>query len=648
MFPENKQKPRASAAAAFILFIIAATARAQESRPVDAFGDPLPAGAVARYGTVRLRHSGPVSNLQLSPDESRLASASGDRTLRIWDASTGRELLRIAGHAGSVLCCAWSPDGTKIATGGADKSIRIWNASTGAELLRFEGHTWPVDTVAFAPDGKTLASAGGDKTIRIWNASTGEELQKFEGSLQAVASVAYSPDGLRLASGGGDRMVRIWNIKSGRIEGEFAGHEHMVYSVAFSKDGSFIYSGGGDKTVRAWNVKDGSSGRTHSTHSGIIFSLSVARDDGAVVTGGADGRVVWWNPQSSAVVHQFDFPSFIINSVVVTRDGKFAFVGGPAGAIMRIGGDVNVMEFSSGHVGPVRGLALIAGASGSQQLATAGTDGMIKIWDSAGARGSGIEFHEKPFASLVACDESGCIYFGTGDGLVGNVNIHNRQLENNFRSGAETKALAIHPASNLLAAGNQSGELILARLDTNEVIATIPAHKSGIASIAFSTEGALLATGSYDRTCKVWNVNERKVIFEWPAPPATQPASRSIAQGGMVHAVAFTGDGESLIVAGGDKAVHFYNIKSHAETGRLEGHAKPLYCIALSPDGRTLAAAGEEKIIYIWSTSDGRILTKLAGHEGSIYKLLFRPDGARLFSASEDTTVLEWDVSAIR
>src|SRR5262249_24868741 len=110
-------------------------------------------------------HGHPVSALAFSPDDGRLASASYDRSVKVWDTTTGG-LLPTLLHTGRVECVAFSPDGRRFASGGEDKTVRVWDATTGREVLGLRGHTERCGCVAFSPDGRRLASASTDGTIR--------------------------------------------------------------------------------------------------------------------------------------------------------------------------------------------------------------------------------------------------------------------------------------------------------------------------------------------------------------------------------------------------------------------------------------------------------------------------------------------------
>ncbi|KAG6863370.1 hypothetical protein C0991_006415, partial [Blastosporella zonata] len=172
----------------------------------------------------------------------QLISGSWDKSVRVWDASTGAQVQQFNGHTQSVSSVAFSPDGSQIISGSYDKSVRVWDASTGAQMQQFNGHTEEVTSVAFSPDGSQIISASHDKSVRVWDASTGAQVQQFNGHTQSVSSVAFSLDGSQIISGSSDKSVRLWDASTGAQMQQFNGHTEEVTSVAFLPDGSQIAS----------------------------------------------------------------------------------------------------------------------------------------------------------------------------------------------------------------------------------------------------------------------------------------------------------------------------------------------------------------------------------------------------------------------
>ena len=151
-----------------------------------------------------------------------------------------------------VNSVAWSPDGRKIASGSEDKSLRVWDATSGAIMATLKGHSDYVTSVAYSPDGKYIASGSCDKSLRVWDAMSGTCVATLEGHLDYVRSVAYSPDGKYIASGSWDNSVRVWDAESRSCVATLKGHSNVVSSVAISPDGQCIASGLIDKKIIIW------------------------------------------------------------------------------------------------------------------------------------------------------------------------------------------------------------------------------------------------------------------------------------------------------------------------------------------------------------------------------------------------------------
>ncbi len=230
--------------------------------------------------SVYLGHSDQVISVTWSPDGKRIASGSLDGTVQVWNASNGSQIFTYRGHSSAVHTVAWSPDGEWIASGSGetwaasgvriasasvDFTVQVWNASNGSKVFTYRGHFLDVNAVAWSPDGKLVASGSGDNTVQVWNASNGSQIFTYKRHSAPVNAVAWSPDGKLVASGSWDRTVQVWNASNGSQVFAYKGHPDGVSTVAWSPDGQQIASGG-NKTVQVWNASGGSHIFTYQGH----------------------------------------------------------------------------------------------------------------------------------------------------------------------------------------------------------------------------------------------------------------------------------------------------------------------------------------------------------------------------------------------
>ena len=185
--------------------------------------------------TTVIGHTDRVSSVDFSRDGSVLASGSSDKTICLWDVSTGDLRKTLSGHIDRVQQVAFSPAGFILASASDDGTIRLWDIDTGDVIKTLDVSADRVRHIAFSPTGLMLASTGDDGTIQLWNINTSEPLKTIIPASETFFT-AYSPDGNTLAST--DRKdIYLWNVHTGELLRTFTGHKGFVYSIAYAPDG---------------------------------------------------------------------------------------------------------------------------------------------------------------------------------------------------------------------------------------------------------------------------------------------------------------------------------------------------------------------------------------------------------------------------
>jgi WD40 repeat protein len=250
-------------------------------------------------------HDDYISACAISPDGQRIVSASGDKTLKIWDATNGQELQTLIGHRKGVTACAFSPDGKRIVSASRDKTIKIWDADSGG-VLHTGGHWASVTTCAISPDGHWILSFSYDDIIRVWDADNGRQIGTFTERTGRVRACDFSPDGHWIVSASSDstqsvfiesaredKTLNISDLTSGLQLRSLIGHTQGVVACAFSPDGKWIISASKDKTIKIWDAATGREQHTLAGHTGWVRACAFSPDGKWIVSAGDDALRVW-------------------------------------------------------------------------------------------------------------------------------------------------------------------------------------------------------------------------------------------------------------------------------------------------------------------------------------------------------------------
>jgi internalin A len=282
-----------------------------------------------------------VWSVSVSADGKRLLTCSQyDKTLRLWDTDTGKQLRVFEGHTDGVIWAELSPDGKRVLSGSADKTVRLWDADTGKELRKMTGHPEAVYSVAFGPEGQAISGGGPmDGTMRLWDLNTGKQAAVFSVDGYPIA-LAYSAKA-RLAATYTWTRIRLWDLETGKEVRKWTGHGHDFNKVCFSPDGTRLLTPSAEGTVHVWDVKSGKELKQILAHKETFnesrgASCAAFSADGKRIVSGGACVVRVWDAESGKEVHKYE-----------------------------------------GHTGPVRGVAFFPDG---KRIASASEDGTVRIW----------------------------------------------------------------------------------------------------------------------------------------------------------------------------------------------------------------------------------------------------------------------------
>lgn len=647
-------------------------------------------------GIARMRHGDVVTALVFSPDGRRLATASKDATVKLWDLGNGRELRTYRGSQDPVKALAWTRDGRWIAST-AGNEIHIWDPETGKLKTALKGHEKPVWALAFHPDGQTLASGSEDTTVRLWDVEKGTETFNLNADLDKksrhpINAVVFSPNGKLVAAVNGNGQLQVWNPgleKAKRLvvgldahpsstayqvafgedtsviytsgsdnkakhwvgvgpDGEslpnhgrptpIEGHTSNVTALAVTRDGKFLATGSSDKTIRLWDVSTGTArlARVYQGHSEEVSSLAFSPDGRTLASGSSDQSVRLWRVSLSDEHENYGEHTAYVWTAAFSPDGKLVADAGADKVVYVRDAAGKVLHKLEGHKGPVTAVAFSAD---STKLASVGGDQMVRVWDARqGKLLKELKGHTAPVMAVA---------FGGNNLLVtGGIDKTARLWD-----VSKEEPVAIFPPNKsmisavaLRADGKQcligSADGILRVFDWTEQapkeVAVFTAHLAGVAAAVYGPDSTKIATCGGDGLVKHWN-----------APGTGTPTVLAEFKGHSkpVSSVAFNADGRFIASGGGDTVVRVWDLNSRTELRALRGHQDWVTSVAFGPDGRTILSAAVDKTVKVWELSGGETARPI-GHSRKLNTIAVSADGRWVASGSEDRTVKVWDAAA--
>lgn len=578
-------------------------------------------------------HPSYVHAVAVSPDGSRIATGSADKTLRIWDAAHGEPLQVLRGHTDIVLALAFSPDGTKLASGSADGTTRIWSTTDGAEPLVLKGSGEWISSLVFSPDGRRLAVGSADKFIRIWalEAAGAVTERVLQGHDHKTRCVAMSPDGTRLASASDNGCVYLWNLIEADAKAPLRvlrGHESWVTSVAFSADGRRLVTGAGDYTVRIWNLgePDPIAPLVLKGHSDAVYSVAFGPDGSQVVSGSGDKTARIWSAEGRGSPRILMGHRGVVTSVAFCANGQ-QVVTGSLDRTARIYG-------ARDAVGPVgcwklsSGVSNVAISPDGRQLACACIDGSTYLF-LAERTGEGAHalrwFDDHALAVAFSPDGSSLITFcrDTTAHIWNLDRAGEPRVIKGLGSGDQVRAVAFLSDGTMRKAGIAGALAWVADLDGSEP-RLLQGHGARIFGIRFSPDGSRVVTCSEDGTARVFAVDGSA------APVVLQGHEE------RVFCAAFSPDGKKVVTGSRDRTARVFSADGTGEPIVLRGHEAQIFSVAFSPDGRRIVTGSVDKTARIFPADGHSAAVVLRGHGQTVSSACFSPDGRYVLTGSQD------------
>lgn len=269
-------------------------------------------------------HAYQVMAVAFSPDGKMVASCSGERKIKLWDAATGKNTATLKGHDNAITAISFSRIGTRLASADFSGTVKLWDVVSGKNTATLDGHADRVEAAAltFGPDGKTVASGSLDTTVKIWDATTGKNTTTLRDKT-SIRCIAFSPDGLTVASGGCDKCVKLWNVASGERTATLEGHTGDLFSLAYSPDGKTLASASGDDAIKLWDVATARNTDTlKPINSGLVLSVAFSPDGKILASGNRGATIQLWDTATHEHVATLGKNICQVDSLAFSPDGQ--------------------------------------------------------------------------------------------------------------------------------------------------------------------------------------------------------------------------------------------------------------------------------------------------------------------------------------
>ncbi|MCA1990804.1 MAG: hypothetical protein LDL41_01985 [Coleofasciculus sp. S288] len=522
-------------------------------------------------------HESEVNDISFSPDGKMIASASKDKTIKLWSCE-GHLLYTFEGHNGAVNRACFSPNGKMIASASWDRTIKLWSCE-GKLLHTFDGHNAGVYSVSFSPDGKMIASASWDKTIKLWSCK-GNLLHTLYGHYAEVYSVSFSPDGKMIASASWDRTIKLWSCE-GYLLHTLDGHSDAVYSISFSPDGKMLASTSKDKTIKLWSC-EGKLLHTLNEHNYVVYSVSFSPDGKTMVSASSDGAIKLWN-RAGNLLSTIEGHNDAVYSVNFSPDSKKIASSSRDKTIKLWNRAGNLLNTIEGHEAGVNSVCF---SPDGKILASASQDATIKLWSREGNLLRIFEGHESGVNSVCFSPDGKMLASGSWDRTIKLWSIEGKLLLTSERYYAGVNSVCFSPDGKMLASGSWDKTIKLLSLE-GELIGTLKGHNNEVNSVCFSPDGKMLASASRDKTIRLWS-NRSNLLR---TIEGHQAGAKSIS---------FSPDGKTIASGSWDKSIKLWSREGNL-LHTLNGHNDAVNSISFSPDGKTIASASEDKTIILWN-----------------------------------------------
>ncbi len=618
-------------------------------------------------------HTDPIGAVAVSPDGKFLATASFDKTAKLWDGATGKELRTLAGkngHANLVLGVAFAPDGSALATVSSDNQLKIWDIANGKPTSLL-AHAAGVTQVAASADGKLLAAGGADGTIRIWTALDGKLTQTLSGHAGAVIGLGFAPNGLTLYSAGADKTLRYWTPATGIANVSIGVAVADITGFWVNPANGTAMVATADGALKSYPAALLASPKPFAPGGATVTSMTLSADGNTLLAVTADNKLRSWATATGLLTELGTVPAGV-NRMAFGPPTFGTAVGLASGRVLFLGADGK----PKGEILACEtGLKSLAFAADLTSLFTLGTDGVARRWPVAGLIPPAVPakalVHTVAIAGAIpSADGKKVITAGADNAIrIWNAGVMEREFKEHKATVTSFAALVDGVVS-----ADASGETILWNPADGKIVAKLLGTKKAPAAFALISAAKSITIGYADGEVRHWPTPAAKdkeiLAFTLPKPPLAMGLSvdgkriLSVSADGKVRstnpanikdetafAAATVNPTHAVLSADRTKILELGtvgNVRTLLVRPNL-ADSKPVWsmpvteepeAIAYSNDGLRIAIAVVRKVgraVRILDAATGVELQTVAEPLAPVTALIWQPDNKTVLTASDKT-----------
>ncbi len=605
-------------------------------------------------------HSNVIKSVAFSRDGKYLVSASRDKTVKLWEVSTGREIRTFIEHTETVTTAQFDSSGTQIITGGADNLVKIWEVATGKELATLKGHQDLITFACFSPDDKFIFSGGYDWKARIWNAKTKKKTIDFDvnpdkGGAKGI-SAKFLADGKTIIIGGDNSTASLIDISTGKEIMKFKGNDNTCGGcftyINISNDQKTLLTANNKGYVKTWDISTGKLLKTFMKIEGNYNSVNYSFDNKRVIaTTETEIKII--DALSGNILNTIDIKQEIKTATVSPIDNTIAVAYNDlsiklwnlttgklitifAGFLKISTDEVNLNSNMDYYKKKYLDLKTEIKLSPDNKYFIKGNiDSIAKIIElSSGKLVTELKGHSKTITTADFSPDGKYVATASLDFTVKLWDTSNWHEINSF-GGFYNMILAVHFSSDSkwLIASCWDGSIVIWDVATGKEIKNIRFNETSAFSCKFLPNGMYFAGGCTDTQFKMWEVE------------TGFPVQTFIGHTDMVSCIDFTTDSKLMVSGAWDGKVKLWDLQSGLQVRKFAGHNGAVNAVALDKSGKILITGGNDCVIKIWDIASGNLMQTLTGYTNAVTSLSITNDGKTLISCNIEGIVKVWDLN---